>query len=212
MGRLDSQVKIRGVRIELGEIESCLKQQPEIKEAVVVVREDREKRSEKELVAYIVEASATDLSMLRNSLRQTLPDVMIPAFFVSMEAIPLTPNGKINRRVLPAPDLTESSQRTVYVAPRTETEAKLAAIWQEVMQMETVGVEDNFFDVGGHSLSAMQIAARIRKTFQIELALRPLLAHPTVADLARYLDDLTLGQRLQTQKEDHEEDALELVF
>ncbi|MDX8130471.1 amino acid adenylation domain-containing protein, partial [Methylomonas sp. OY6] len=160
LGRIDHQVKIRGFRIELGEIEAQLLKQVDVKDAVVVAREDQP--GDKRLVAYVVpQAEATEaeqaiVERLKVTLRQHLPDYMVPSAFVVLEAMPLSANGKLDRKQLPAPDLSEQLKKT-YVAPRTNTERVLAEIWQEVLGVEQVGIEDDFFELGGHSLLATQL-------------------------------------------------------
>jgi amino acid adenylation domain-containing protein len=184
LGRIDSQVKIRGFRVELGEIETTLATHPQVREAVVVVRDDADDRS---LVAYIVtgperpEGPARDL---RGFLKTKLPDYMVPANFVFLEALPLTPSGKINRRALPAVDPNEGEAVQQYEAPRTLAEEKLAEIWAAVLRRERVGIWDNFFESGGHSLLATQLISRVRSAFKVELPLRNLFEFPVVADLA----------------------------
>ena len=181
LGRLDRQVKRRGYRIELGEIEAALIQHPDIAEAAVVMGE--------ELVAYLVAANDTVPSMgqLRQFLRQTLPDYMLPDRAATLDALPRTPNGKLDRRSLPDPDRTRSSDRE-FVAPRTPTETALADIWAQVLNLEAIGIRDNFFELGGHSLSATQVSARVRERFGVELPLQDFFAEPTVAHLADCLD------------------------
>jgi amino acid adenylation domain-containing protein len=181
MGRLDEQVKIRGHRVELGEIESVLRRAG-LADCVVVAREDT---GETRLVAYVV--GGIDPEALRLAARRTLPEYMVPAAFVEMEALPLTPNGKLDRKALPVPEHAADADR--YVAPRTPVEEVLAGIWAEVLQVERVGVEDDFFDLGGHSLLATRAVSRIREAFRVELPLRALFEHPTVAALARRLEE-----------------------
>ncbi len=184
LGRLDNQIKIRGFRIELGEIESSLAAHPSVREAVVVVLGEA---GERRLVGYVVPAtpdSAELAAALRAFLKAKLPDYMVPSDFVFLEMLPLTPSGKINRRALPAPDLSASGQRRSYVPPRTEVEKQLAEIWSAVLKREPIGMDDNFFDLGGHSLLATQLISRVRGVFEIELPLRHLFEFPTVATLA----------------------------
>jgi amino acid adenylation domain-containing protein len=213
LGRIDHQVKIRGFRIELGEIEAVLGQHPAVRACVVVAREDMP--GEKQLVAYIVpigdqgsgvrgqEALAeprspipeprTLIPDLRDFLKQRLPDHMVPSAFVLLDALPITTNGKIDRRALPAPDLRRISGD--YVAPRSVEEQLLAGIWTAVLGLERVGVDDNFFAIGGHSLSAAQVAARASQAYQIELSMKSLFEAPTIAELARLIARTRRDQR-----------------
>ena len=183
-GRTDNQVKISGQRIELGEIEGALGDHPAVREAVVLARNDTP--GELGLVAYVVaqrEASAS-VSELREHLRQRLPPYMQPAAFVMLDKMPLTPNGKIDRHALPAPDTTRPEMDQAYEQPRTITEEQLAQIWSEVLRIEHLGVYDNFFDLGGNSLLATKMTARVRDRFQVELTLRNLFESPTIAQLS----------------------------
>ncbi|MBF2063675.1 MAG: amino acid adenylation domain-containing protein [Calothrix sp. C42_A2020_038] len=190
LGRIDNQVKIRGFRIELGEIETALTAHPQVSEAVVIVREDEP--GKKRLVAYVVETldikSLQTQNTLREFLKQKLPEYMIPGAFVILDALPLTPSGKINRRALPAPSISHDSEN--FVLPHTPTEKMVAQIWQEVLGLEQVSIHDNFFECGGHSLLATQIISRLRQTWKIELPLRRLFEEPTVAQLAASIDFL----------------------
>lgn len=197
LGRIDHQVKIRGVRIEPGEIEAVLRQHPAVREAVVVAREEsamnentRDPESDKRLVAYIA-AGAEDLpdvSELRALIRQKLPDPMIPAAFVVLDALPLGPNGKVDRRALSAVDASRADLEVAYRGPHTDTQKVLAAIWTDVFNLDRVGIDDNFFDLGGHSLKAIQVAARTRDAFQIDLGVRIIFEKPTIACLAEHID------------------------
>jgi amino acid adenylation domain-containing protein len=188
LGRIDHQVKIRGFRIELGEIEAALSTIAGVKEAVVLAREDQP--GDKRLVAYLVAHDAQfvpDALQLRANLLQSLPDYMVPAYFVTLEVMPLTSNGKIDRRALPAPDTTRSA--TGYVAPATPTEEALARIWADVLKLDQVGIHDNFFELGGHSLLATSLISRIREDFQIDLALRTLFEQPTISVVASLIEE-----------------------
>ncbi len=189
LGRIDNQVKIRGFRIELGEIEALIVQHPAIWESVVIVREDQP--GDKRLVAYVVpqvEQSPTVLE-LRQFLKAKLPEYMMPSAFVLLESLPLTSNGKVDRRALPTHEL-DNTLLEKYVAPRTPTEEMLALLWTQVLKVERVGIHDNFFEVGGHSLLATQLLSRIRTSFKVELALRELFARATVAELAQSIGQL----------------------
>jgi amino acid adenylation domain-containing protein len=184
LGRGDQQVKIRGFRIELGEIEAALGQHPAVRKAVVLAREDAP--SEKRLVAYVVAESTAD--ELRRFLKVKLPDQMVPAVFVLLDTLPLLSNGKIDRRALPVPDRTRPELDRTFVAPRTPTEELLAEIWAQVLDLERVGIHDNFFDLGGHSLLATQAVSRMRDAFQVDIPLRRLFEVPTVAGLVESIE------------------------
>ncbi|HZI58071.1 MAG TPA: amino acid adenylation domain-containing protein, partial [Verrucomicrobiae bacterium] len=181
LGRIDHQVKIRGFRIELGEIESVISLFPGIREVVVIARED--KPGEKKLVAYYCAAQEVGLDALRARMKASLPDYMVPAAFMRMDALPLTSNGKVDRRALPAPDMSRTSRKNTYVAPRTPAEQALARIWGEVLGIEVPGVHDNFFELGGDSILSIQVISRAR---QAGLAITPreLFQSPTIAELA----------------------------
>jgi amino acid adenylation domain-containing protein len=180
-GRLDEQVKIRGFRVEPGEIEAVLREHPAVSQAAVAVQEDG--RGGVELVAYLVAAAAPSVEELRAFLGRTLPDYMIPAGFSTLPGLPLTPSGKVDRRALAAAADGQAERGGEYVAPRDELEAEIAAIWQELLGVERVGVTDDFFALGGHSLLVTQAIMRIRRAHG-EVPLRALLAAPTVATLA----------------------------
>ncbi|MEA5603525.1 non-ribosomal peptide synthetase [Nostoc sp. UHCC 0252] len=189
IGRIDNQVKIRGFRIELGEIEVLLNQYEEVQASCVIAREDT--TGDKRLVAYIVphQHSKPTTNELRQFLKAKLPDYMVPSAFVILESMPLTSNGKVDRRALPAPDLS-SEIKDKYVAPRTPIEEILAQTWSQVLQLPQVGIHDNFFELGGHSLLATQLVSRIRNIFKVELPLRELFAAATLAELAREIEQL----------------------
>jgi amino acid adenylation domain-containing protein len=182
LGRLDHQVKIRGFRIELGEIEAVLRDEEGVREAVAMVREDRP--GDRRLVAYVVGEGPEDLpapAVLRDRLRQRLPEYMLPAAIVPLESLPVTANGKLDRRALPSPRAEMGARK---VEPRDPVEARLAAIWSELLGREEIGVEDDFFALGGHSLVATQLMARVRREWEIDLPLRLLFEGPTVRRLA----------------------------
>jgi amino acid adenylation domain-containing protein len=185
-GRADQQVKVRGFRIEPGEIEALLRSHPAVREAVVVAREDDP--GDRRLVGYVVPAAdaAPAEAELRGWLRERLPDHMVPAALVALERLPLTPSGKTDRRALPAPARQEGGVDG-YVAPRDAAEEGLVRIWEEVLRRSPVGVHDNFFDLGGHSLLVMQVVARVRTTLGVELPIPALFERPTVAGLAALL-------------------------
>ncbi len=193
LGRIDDQVKVRGFRIELGEIESTLRQHSLINDCVLVAREHT--FGHKRLVAYVVAADGQDLSSreLREHLRAKLPDYMVPSLIVALKELPLTPNGKVDRRALPAP-AHDGQSRETFVAPRTPVEVGLAGIWSEVLGVERLGIQDNFFDLGGHSLVAAQVISRARKTFSVDLPLRSLFESPTVAGLAKTIYEIQTAQ------------------
>ena len=188
LGRLDNQVKIRGFRIELGEVEATLCLHPSVSEAVVVAREERP--GDKRLVAYLVTAeaeSAPFTGVLRAYLQRKLPDYMIPSVFVPIDAIPMTANGKVDLRALPAPDLERSRLVTIaeaLVAPRDALELQLTKLWEKVLGVKNIGIQDNFFDLGGHSLLAVRLFAQIRKIFAKDLPLTTLFQAPTIQQLA----------------------------
>jgi amino acid adenylation domain-containing protein len=187
LGRNDFQVKIRGFRIELGEIEAQLALCQGVREAIVIAREDNP--NEKRLVAYLLTQDNIELSAaeLRNQLAIVLADYMIPSVFVCLPAFPLMPNGKLDRKRLPQPDIGRMSAKH-YVAPRTATEDILAGIWADVLGVEKVGIEDNFFELGGHSLLATQLVSRICIRFRIDLQLKTLFETTNVAQLAAKVD------------------------
>ncbi|HEX7241006.1 MAG TPA: amino acid adenylation domain-containing protein, partial [Longimicrobiaceae bacterium] len=187
LGRIDQQVKVRGVRIEPGEVEAALLEQARVREAVVVVREDVP--GERRLVGYVVPGAGAEVSAseLRAHLRERLPEQLVPGAFVVMEGLPLTPNGKVDRRALPAP---ERGAGEAYLAPRTPTEEVLAGMWAELLGTGRVGVEESFFELGGHSLLAMQVVSRARQAFGVEVPLRALFETPTVAALAGRIEAL----------------------
>ncbi|HET9913457.1 MAG TPA: amino acid adenylation domain-containing protein [Anaerolineales bacterium] len=194
IGRNDQQVKIRGFRIELREIESALTEHSAIQQAVVSVWETE--TGDKRLAAYIVAdpAQRPDFSELRSFLGTRLPDYMIPASFTRIDSIPLTPNGKVNRKGLPAPDM-DTHRKDSFVAPETEVEKTIAQIWADVLRLQQVGIHDNFFELGGHSILATQVASRLRKAFQIDLPLRDLFMASTVAQTAELIDTVLWATR-----------------
>ncbi|MDP9121654.1 MAG: non-ribosomal peptide synthetase, partial [Acidobacteriota bacterium] len=184
VGRADDQVKVRGFRIEPGEIEAALTAQRGVREAVVVAAQDL--AGNRRLVAYVTgEAAAGELRQL---LRERLPEYMVPAAFVMLSSLPLSANGKVDRRALPAPEWRGAEES--FLAPRTPVEEVLAGIWAEVLGLDRVGVLDNFFDLGGHSLLATRVMSRLRSTLGTELPLRDLFAQPTVEGLAAAVEAL----------------------
>ncbi|HEX6292501.1 MAG TPA: non-ribosomal peptide synthetase, partial [Herpetosiphonaceae bacterium] len=193
LGRVDYQVKIRGFRVEVGEVEAALHQCPAVSDAVVVAREDTSPASgypDKRLVAYIIprDGHTPTTSELRSFLLAKIPDYMIPTAFITLERLPLTTGGKVNRRALPAPDQTRPNLNDAFAEPRTPTEQQVASIWRSVLKLEQVGIDDNFFDLGGHSLLATQVIARLRDMFQVDLPIRYLFAAPTVSGVAAMIE------------------------
>jgi amino acid adenylation domain-containing protein len=188
LGRGDQQVKLRGFRIELGEIESALLAQPSVAAAAVAVNGAGDDAA---LVAYVVPAGgAVHAPELREALKRRLPEYMVPAAFVALDRIPLTANGKVDRRALPEPDGAGIAAGGAHVAPATPVEEVLAGIWAEVLRVERVGTADSFFELGGHSLLATRVASRVRAAFGVELPLRALFEGPTVAALAGWVEAL----------------------
>ncbi len=179
LGRMDHQVKIRGFRIELGEIEAVLSRHPNMDSQVVIAREAAD--GSKQLVAYFVakHLPAPSVGELRQHLLTKLPEYMLPSYFIRLEQMPLNPNGKIERKALPAPDESLLERGAEYVAPRTPIEERLAHIWGDVLRMKGVGIHDNFFELGGHSLLATQVTTRIREAWQVDLAPRVIFDAPT---------------------------------
>ena len=187
LGRIDTQVKVRGYRIELGEIEAVLLSHPAVRAAVVVARE--EEAGDKRLVAYLVgETESIAVIELRGYLKEKLPEYMIPSAFVMLDELPLTANGKVDRRALPAPERGRVEAGTEYVAPRTPVEEMVAGIWAEVLGVERVGVDDNFFELGGHSLLATQVISRLKESLQVEVTLDKMFESPTVAAVAAVVE------------------------
>ena len=187
IGRVDFQVKLRGNRIELGEIEAAIQQDPSVRQCAVTVREDSP--GEKRLVAYVVEVPGKfSVSNMRRMLAGKLPDYMMPAAFVRLPDMPLTPSGKTDRRALPKPGQERPELATPYIAPRTDTEKKLAQVWRDVLQLDRVGIDDNFFDLGGDSLTALKMASRLHSAHRISLPVVKLFEFASVARLARFLD------------------------
>jgi amino acid adenylation domain-containing protein len=191
LGRIDNQVKIRGFRIELGEIECVLAQHPAIQQAVLLAREDAP--DDTRLVAYMVATAGSNPSAsdLRSFLQNKLPDYMVPSAFVFLDSLPLSPSGKLDRKALPAPDHSRSELEDAFVAPRNPVEAILANIWAEVLNVEKVGIRDNFFNLGGHSLLATQVISRTRNAFSIEVPLHQMFDAPTIAEMATIITEKT---------------------
>ncbi|HEY9901851.1 MAG TPA: amino acid adenylation domain-containing protein, partial [Candidatus Sericytochromatia bacterium] len=207
LGRVDHQVKIRGFRIELGEIEAVLSQHPGVRQAVVSLSEDE--AGNNRLIGYVVPSpkQAPSVSDLRHFLLNKFPEYMVPSAFVLLKTLPLTPNGKVDRRALPAPEQTRPELEAVYAAPRTPIEQQLAEIWAKLLGLEKVGIHDNFFDLGGHSLLITQLLAKVRDIFKVNLSLRSLFELPTVANVA---EKIATAQRTEPGSKINAEDAIDL--
>ncbi|NEQ79121.1 MAG: amino acid adenylation domain-containing protein [Moorea sp. SIO2I5] len=188
LGRIDNQVKIRGFRIELGEIEAALLQHPAISEVVVLLREDHP--GDKRIVAYLVfnQEQVPTINQIQNFLKNKLSNYMMPSAFVVLEVLPLTANGKLDRHALPAPKGRPQLEEA-YVMPQTEAERVIVAVWQEILQLEKVGINDNFFGIGGHSLLLIKIQAKLNEIFGKELSIINLFKYPTIKELAQYLSN-----------------------
>ena len=205
LGRIDDQLKLHGLRIEPGEIETILARHPAVQECAVVVWKDAS--GEKRLVAYLVQETGQaepTPGELRHYLQGQLPEPMVPAAFVVLEALPLTPHGKLDRRALPAPDWTRQTTPNNYVAPRTPTEERLARLWAQLLRCERVGIHENFFELGGHSLLATQLIARVFETFHRSVPLRALFEAPTLAGFAARLGDHETQQSADGDEEEVE--------
>ena len=183
LGRLDDQVKVRGYRIELGEIESVLLEHESVKQAVVMAKPDNE--SNNRLTAYVVHENGFFPEQLKSFLSSKLPQHMIPELWVEMQQLPLTSNGKVDKKALPEPGSDERLRE--YVAPGSESELKLSAIFQSLLGLERIGIHENFFEIGGHSLLAIRLVSRLRKELGVEVNIRTLFSHPTIASLSKYI-------------------------
>jgi thioesterase domain-containing protein/acyl carrier protein len=188
LGRKDEQVKVRGYRIEPGEIENHLLQHEAVKEAVVIAKDFGP--DSKELLAYVTLQEDLDVDELREYLKNRLPDYMIPAYFTKLDNLPLTPNGKVNKRALPAPDMSHQMAKGHYEAPETETEKQLALIWEEVLGHKGIGATDDFFDIGGHSLKVTKLIALIHNKMGIEVPLATVFKASTIRELTQYILDI----------------------
>jgi hypothetical protein len=186
IGRKDDQVKIRGYRIELGEIEHALLKHKDIRQAVVVAKQIQ--NNEKELVAYITSNSEQNTSDLRAYLITALPDHMVPAYFVQLEEMPLTPSGKIDKKGLPDPEGLELSSGIAYVAPGNELEKKLVGIWEKVLGKKNIGMNDDFFDLGGFSMRAIGLVAEYNKSFNVRLSIQEILEKTKLYEHARIIE------------------------
>jgi aryl carrier-like protein len=198
VGRRDEQVKVRGYRVELGEIEAVLNAHEPVRESVVVLRESEEGVAQ--LVAYVVREAEVTVSELRRYVKECLPEYMVPGAFVKLSSLPLTANGKVDRRSLPAVDSERPVLDAEFVAPRNFIEEGLAAAWSRLLPVKQVGIHDNFFELGGHSILLTQLASRIRQDFQVELSLRALFTTPTIAELSKLI----------VARQFEQEDAMEL--
>jgi len=201
LGRIDHQVKIRGFRIELGEIEALLRQHPAVKETVVVIKDNNE---DKRLAAYVVlnteeqvfRNDSEVVPQLRNFLKERLPDYMLPSAFITLEALPRTPSGKVDRRKLLVPDLVQPNLEAAFVVPRTPIEKTIAQIWEQVLELEQISIYDNFFELGGDSILCMQVIAKVRRA-DLHLTPKQLFDNPTIAELANVVNT---SQIIQTEQ------------
>ncbi|WP_343746041.1 amino acid adenylation domain-containing protein [Chitinophaga sp.] len=209
MGRTDNQVKIRGYRIEPGEIESVLQELAGVKQVLVTVRNHAS--SGKQLVAYIVPAEDYNKDHIRSSLRERLPEYMVPSFIIELDAFPLNANGKIDKGLLPSPDPDAGNQRA-YAAASGPLETLLVEVWEELLGVGRIGVHDNFFELGGHSLLAMREAAVLRNRLEVELPVRSLFQYPTIAELAAYISGLSQESRLPAITAGGRPDRIPLSF
>jgi acyl carrier protein len=190
LGRSDRQIKLRGFRIELGEVENVLNQHPAVKQAVVFLREDEV--DNKRLVAYIV---SDNISLeLHSFVAEKLPDYMVPSVVVQLEALPLTPNGKVDYLALPVPENRRDLKRD-YAMPKTKAERLIAEVWQEILQLEKVGINDNFFEIGGHSLLLVKVQAKLLEVFDRDISAIDLFKYPTIKMLAEYLSRKQDGEQ-----------------
>jgi amino acid adenylation domain-containing protein len=195
LGRIDQQVKIRGIRVELGEIEAILSQHPFVQSAVVLARDA--KPGDKRLVAYVVPSQerVPTINELRTFLLQNLPEYLVPSTFLMLNTLPLTPNGKVDRQALPAPERSRPKVKEAFVAPQTPVEELIARIWAKVLGLERIGIHDDFFELGGHSLLAAQVVYQLNEAFLMQLPLRSLFDAPTVAGLARVIEQGRVEQK-----------------
>lgn len=195
LGRKDNQIKVRGFRVELDDVEVAILRHPVVKKCAVRVYQDQDGRNR--LAAYLIVDNGMSSSTIRSFLRERLPEYMIPSDFVMVDTLPLTPAGKVDRRALPLPDRTRPDLDSTFVAPRTDTESLIAKIWSQILGVEQVGVYDNFFDLGGHSLMAIQILSRLRNMANVEIPLRAMYETPTVAKLAEEVEAASRNLFLQ---------------
>ena len=207
LGRMDHQVKIRGNRIELGEIEKALSAVDAVREAIVTATQSTDGSAQ--LIAYYIGDNTVNSTTLQQSLSSQLPAYMLPAAFIAIDAWPLTPSGKINRNKLPQPDWAALNEQA-YVAPETATQKQLALIWAEVLQLEKVGIEDNFFHIGGHSLTATQALAKAQACFNVEVPLREIFENPNIRHIASLLDEAILQQAVFADASANQDDDDEM--
>jgi len=201
LGRVDQQVKLRGYRIEPGEIEAVLAGCPRVREAAVTVREDRP--GDPRLVAYLVPeegSPAPAVPDLRRRCQEVLPAFMVPSAFVVLERLPLLSSGKLDRRSLPAPEISRSELSAGYVAPQNQLERAVAQVWREVLQVDRVGIHDNFFDLGGHSLLAVRLHGRLLEALGRECSVIDVFRFPTVESFARFLAEGSEAAPLAAEK------------
>lgn len=186
-GRLDGQIKLYGNRVEMGEIEVILRQHPQVKEAVVAAREDTP--GDQRLAAYVVPADGGEPTgaELREYIGRKLPDYMVPSYFITLDALPQTSSGKIDRKALPAPEAVPTEPKAAYVPPGNRLQQAIAGIWQEVLNVPRIGMNDNFFELGGHSLLAMQIISRISHDLKVGIEIRSFFESPTIKGIARLI-------------------------
>jgi myxalamid-type nonribosomal peptide synthetase MxaA len=213
VGRRDQQVKVRGYRIELGEIEAVLERHPKVERAAVVVRAGQEGRQD--LLAYVVAQNEYSVSSedLRSYLSDKLPTFMSPSAFIMMKSLPLTPNGKVDRKALPEPDKMTADLQGAFVAPRTPPEQVLADSWAEILSVEKVGIHDNFFALGGHSLKATRVINQVWESFHVKLPLKTVFDSPTVAEMAQVialtlLEEVSVEERARVLQELEQEEQL----
>ena len=193
LGRIDHQVKIRGFRIELGEIESVILHHPQIKECVVVAKNRAHNSDDKILVAYIILSSnaSPNITEMRQHIKEKLPEFMVPSSFVALDKLPLNPNGKVDRKALPEPSQMQTEFDVDYAPPITDGQKKLVEIWKQVLGLERVGINDDFFELGGDSILAIQLTSKINQSTKNEtsskIAVKHLFLHPTIHSLSLYI-------------------------
>lgn len=207
LGRTDHQVKIRGFRIELGEIENAVKEFHKVKEVVVLAKEDAIRSKYLSVYITFYENKNIDENILRNFLKEKIPEYMIPADFIFLDSMPLTPNGKIDRNALIVMQATKFNDEKIFANPKTPTEEAVLEIWQEVLGQNKISVYDNFFNIGGHSLLATKIISRIRKSFDIELPLKTVFEKPTINEMADYIQTIIIKEVIEMS----EDEALRLI-